>query len=85
MVRPWATRNKRVLGPYNNLLDKSFADNLKVLNDCFLVQTEMDFFRVDVRKWLPARHVRYLQTFPPVSIANTLITSTVNAKAWAKI
>jgi len=62
-IRLWASSSKRVLGPYANLFDKSFADNLKVLNDCCSVQTETDFFRVDARKRHSTRNVRYLQTF----------------------
>jgi len=68
-VRLRGTSSKRVLGPYNDLLDKSFADNPKVLNNRFLVQSEMDFFGVDAWMWHPTRHVRYLFTYStPITI-----------------
>jgi len=56
-----------ILGLRDYLLDKSSADDFKVLYDRFSVHSEMNFFWVGA--WLrhATRHVRYLQHFITVS------------------
>lgn len=51
-----------VLGPCDNLLDETSANNPEVFNNGFSVESQMNFFRVD--GWLrhSTDHARYLHT-----------------------